>query len=514
MRNTFFYQALLLGAAVIYTACSNSDEMKVETPPPILSQEWNATVFATNDSINGTIEADGISSGTTRAIFIGGNNGNRFAKGWDSGDLVYAYKAGSSTPVGSLGPREADWGYPSAQLNGTLTGPFTTEEVLYLYSPSKAIDLTDQTGSIQSMSAKTFRQGTTTVTEASDNILSLSNVGLNHRVGYARFYLTDEDGGARLHPSQLVIHALSGPDIVLKTDENGTPTEFGDMVVNATIYEGEYPAEPYVALYRDYDAPISYTLKAIVGEDIYVGPLAITGQNAITSLPSLGGLMNYRRKMRKTTPASALTITDIPDQTFTGYAIEPTLTVKDGETTLTLDTDYSVAFTNNVDVSEATATISGLADALARAETKYLGTKDKTFNIVQATPVIVMDATTMTLVNNATQNSQTRTVTRVFIDNNGNGTWDEGTDYDITALCTVTYSTGNDAVATANATSGQVTAAGFGTCTITATVAEAANWTSQTATYTVNVEQEVNGQNSVNPWDNGGSDTGGKIFVE
>lgn len=491
MRNTFFYQALLLGAAVIYTACSNSDEMKVETPPPILSQEWNATVFATNDSINGTIEADGISSGTTRAIFIGGNNGNRFAKGWDSGDLVYAYKAGSSTPVGSLGPREADWGYPSAQLNGTLTGPFTTEEVLYLYSPSKAIDLTDQTGSIQSMSAKTFRQGTTTVTEASDNILSLSNVGLNHRVGYARFYLTDEDGGARLHPSQLVIHALSGPDIVLKTDENGTPTEFGDMVVNATIYEGEYPAEPYVALYRDYDAPISYTLKAIVGEDIYVGPLAITGQNAITSLPSLGGLMNYRRKMRKTTPASALTITDIPDQTFTGYAIEPTLTVKDGETTLTLDTDYSVAFTNNVDVSEATATISGLADALARAETKYLGTKDKTFNIVQATPVIVLDDSQVTLTYGGSGN--TRTVTRVFIDNNTNGTWDEGTDYDITDQCTVTYSSGTTSTATVDPSTGAVQPSGQGTTTITATVATAQNWTTATASYSVKVDNKADG---------------------
>ena len=516
MRDLLSIKFLLLGTMSVFTACSSSDEMRVETPPPIQSQMWSAKIIASNDSIN-VIDDAGSSNETTRAIFIGGNNGNRFAKAWDSGDKVYAYKSGSSSAVGSLDPREADWGYPSALLNGTLTGPFSANEVLNLYSPARAIDLTGQTGSIQSMSAKTFRQGTTTVTEASDNILSLSNVGLNHRVGYARFYLTDEDGGARLHPSQLVIHSLSGPDIVLKTDENGTPIEYGDMVVNAVVYEGEYPAEPYVALYRDYDASISYTLKATVGEDIYVGPLDIEGQNAITSLPTRGGLLNYRRKMRKTTPTSTLIVAEIPNQTFTGSPIEPAVTVKDGDDALTLGTDYSVSYTNNVNVgTTAKVTITGLADALARAATKYLGTQDKTFNIVKATPVIEMDDAAMTLVNNTTQNSQTRTVTRVFIDNNGNGTWDEGTDYDITALCTVTYSTDNDAVAMVNATTGQVTAAGFGTTTITATVVEADNWltNSTPATYTVDVKQEVNGQNSVNPWTSGGDPEGGKIFVE
>lgn len=218
--------------------------------------------------------------------------------------------------------------------------------------------------------------------------------------------------------------------------------------------------------------------------------------------------------MKKTTAASTLTITAIPDRVFTGSAHEPTLEVKDGETTLTLDADYSVAYTDNVNAGTATATITGLAESGATCTTPYLGTQAKTFSIVQATPVIVMDATTMTLVNNGTQNTATRTVTRVFIDNNGNGTWDEGTDYDITGLCTVTYSTDNDAVATVNETSGLVTAAGFGTTTITATVVGATNWTSQTATYTVNVEQEVNGQNTVNPWTSGGEPEGGKIYVE
>ena len=481
--------------------------MTINTLAPEQAHAWNVRVTVTNDSIVGIDDEDG---GANRAAFIGGNT-DRFMTAWDQGDIVKAYR-GTTAIDGQLVPNSSFYGTVTADLEGSLTGPFTANEILTLYSPSKAMDFTGQTGTLQSMSGKTFRTSETTVASALDNILELSAVNMSHRVSYGRFYLTDENGGARLHPSRLEIHAIEGPELVLKVDEDGNPIETGDMVISAVVNEGEYPGEIYASFYSDYTEAFKWRLKATVGEDIYVGP--VEGQNAIKSLAAKGKIMNYRRKMRKTTAATTLGITDIPNHTFTGYAIEPTLEVKDGETTLTLDTDYSVAYTDNTNVGAATATITGLAESGATCTTPYLGTQDKTFNIVQATPVIEMSTTTMTLVNNATQNSQTRTVTRVFIDNNGNGTWDEGTDYDITALCTVTYSTGNDAVATANATSGQVTAAGFGTCTITATVAEAANWTSQTATYTVNVEQEVNGQNSVNPWDNGGSDTGGKIFVE
>ena len=41
-------------------------------------------------------------------------------------------------------------------------------------------------------------------------------------------------------------------------------------------------------------------------------------------------------------------IANIDDQTYTGSAIEPDVTVTDGETTLTLGTDYEVAYSNNI----------------------------------------------------------------------------------------------------------------------------------------------------------------------
>jgi len=64
----------------------------------------------------------------------------------------------------------------------------------------------------------------------------------------------------------------------------------------------------------------------------------------------------------------------ITDHTYTGSAIEPTIEVKDGETTLTLNTDYTVAYSNNVETGTATVTVTGTGN--------YSGTATATFAIL------------------------------------------------------------------------------------------------------------------------------------
>ena len=68
----------------------------------------------------------------------------------------------------------------------------------------------------------------------------------------------------------------------------------------------------------------------------------------------------------------------IADQTYTGSAIEPTVTVKDGETTLVLNTDYTVAYSDNTAAGTATVTITAVEGS------NYSGTATKTFTIVKA----------------------------------------------------------------------------------------------------------------------------------
>ena len=68
----------------------------------------------------------------------------------------------------------------------------------------------------------------------------------------------------------------------------------------------------------------------------------------------------------------------IADQTYTGEAITPTVIVKDDETTLTLGTDYTVAYADNTAAGTATVTITAVAGS------DYSGTASKTFTIAKA----------------------------------------------------------------------------------------------------------------------------------
>lgn len=67
-------------------------------------------------------------------------------------------------------------------------------------------------------------------------------------------------------------------------------------------------------------------------------------------------------------------IEDIPDQIYTGDAIEPEPTVKIGEIVLSKDVDYTVSYSNNTVPGTATVTVTGMGN--------YSGTLEKTFNII------------------------------------------------------------------------------------------------------------------------------------
>ena len=511
MRKSYLFQYSLVVATLGFFGCSASEDYQNVRPPEgVSTQKWTVAVNAANDSIG----SDGIGDEVTRAVFYGGNT-RRYAMVWDQGDKVAVYRSGSTESLGDIVPQT----YASANtvLSGDLTGSFSDGEELSLFAPQRRMFFTGQTGKIQDLSSKyCYRTSTTHVLGTQENSLSLSDVLMTHRVTYLRVVLMNETGDQRLHAKTLEIHSTVDDKIVEEVAVDGTVTPCSSLTVNAEKEDGEYPAELFVSMLNTENESIGVRMKATLEDgSIWVGPIA--GRSPISFNPRsiIGQLSRLGCRMLETSPATSLTVADIPDQTFTGYDITPAVTVTDGEDELMLNSDYSASYANNVNVGEATATVTGLADAGAVAATKYLGTKDKTFNIVKATPVMEMMTTDMHIV--AGHEGQTRTVTRVFIDNNGNGTWDEGTDYDITSQVTVSYASDNTGVATVDSATGAVTPAASPTnpttATITASIANGTNWNSQSISYTVNVETEVNGQNTVNPWDNGGSEDD-KIYVQ
>lgn len=74
-----------------------------------------------------------------------------------------------------------------------------------------------------------------------------------------------------------------------------------------------------------------------------------------------------------TTAAITATIDQNADLTYTGSEVKPAVAVKNGTTTLTEGTDYTVSYADNTNVGEATATVTGKGD--------FAGTKEVKFNI-------------------------------------------------------------------------------------------------------------------------------------
>jgi hypothetical protein len=70
-------------------------------------------------------------------------------------------------------------------------------------------------------------------------------------------------------------------------------------------------------------------------------------------------------------------IQDIPAQTYTGDSLKPAVVVWDGSKILSLNTDYTVAWLNNVNAGTATVTITGRGN--------YTGTASKNF-LIEYTP--------------------------------------------------------------------------------------------------------------------------------
>ncbi|MBR6948250.1 MAG: hypothetical protein IKH53_09890, partial [Muribaculaceae bacterium] len=155
--------------------------------------------------------------------------------------------------------------------------------------------------------------------------------------------------------------------------------------------------------------------------------------------------------------ASNLTISSIAAQTYKGSAITPTVTVKDGTTTLTEGTDYTVAYSNNVNAGTATVTVTGKGN--------YTGTKTATFTIN------AKDASNLTIGSIAAQTYTGSAITPEVTVKDGTTTLTEGTDYTIAFSNNV-----NAGIATVTVT-GKGNYTGTKTATFTINVKDASNLT-------------------------------------
>ena len=91
-------------------------------------------------------------------------------------------------------------------------------------------------------------------------------------------------------------------------------------------------------------------------------------------------------------------IADIASLVYNGVAQEPAPVVTFNGMTLVAGTDYSVSYTNNVNVGTATATVTALANS-----TKYSGSASKTFSITKKALTVTADNKSVTYGDDAPQ---------------------------------------------------------------------------------------------------------------
>ena len=99
-----------------------------------------------------------------------------------------------------------------------------------------------------------------------------------------------------------------------------------------------------------------------------------TAQCVITGIGKYSGSVSEPFKIYPLSLTKAV-INDIPDQEWTGSAIEPDVTVSLNDEELVKDIDYTLSYKNNVDLGSATVTVDGIGN--------YEGKKYASFDIVQ-----------------------------------------------------------------------------------------------------------------------------------
>lgn len=214
------------------------------------------------------------------------------------------------------------------------------------------------------------------------------------------------------------------------------------------------------------DGTMTYTSSntSVATIDNETGEVTMQGIGTTTIKASMAGDKNYTKAeasyllttTKKQVSNLTITIKNGTSYTYTGSNITPAITVKDGDNTLEKDVDYSVGYSNNQNVTNsAKITITGYGD--------YTGTTEKTFSITQATTVIQVDDSDITI-------------------NSGSVIVRQGE----TNFGTITYSSSSSAIATVG-TSGSVMGVGNGTATITLSVAGTTNYTSASKSYIVKV---------------------------
>lgn len=315
----------------------------------------------------------------------------------------------------------------------------------------------------------TLKDGSTTLTNGTHYTVAYSN---NTNVGTGKVTITGK--GNYTGSKELTFSITVATPGISLVDKSATYTGSPISINAATVSGVSGGTTPSGAITYTYYTNSGCTTKTSTtnGATASGGAPAKAGTYYVKATIAAAG--NYASA---TSAAKTLTITskdiaasgvtaslNTTTYVYNGTARTPGVTVKDGSTTLTNGTHYTVAYSSNTNVGTATVTITGKGD--------YSGSRQLTFSITVATPSISLTEKTATYTGSVI-NIGTASVSGV-----SGGTTPSGAvtyKYYINSACTTQTTTSNGATANGGAPKN------VGTYYVKATIAAAGNYGSNTS---------------------------------
>ena len=369
MKKKFVSLHVLALALIGLAACSEQQEIDSAggAGKPVL-------LSATTGDIALTRAADGLLDS-----FSGGEQVTVAMKDNTTGDV--------STAVYTLGtPSTPSAGKSAlAYTSGTQLVYPNNEVTLYAVYPSGSMDshtvAHDQTGDGGYKQSDLLYARTTVATSAMGQV---QNLAFSHQLAKLRITVANTSGlsitGLTLNNVQRkVTYTGMGTASLTLTpaaadDGDGNTIEFGPASAStdaSQTYTCVFPAQDwsgdqFLTITTSTGTTATYTLttsttSSFVNGQVYaltvnLTPLSIGQTATLTGWPGTGG------GTISTETTEKLTVAAITNQTYTGYALTPTITVTNSSGTTLTGTDYTVEYFNNVNAGTALVIVTGIGN--------------------------------------------------------------------------------------------------------------------------------------------------------
>lgn len=271
---TLLSLSLLLGAGTVLTTSCGDDEdiilQPAETPKtPDAEEVW-------------TLRLSGARGEDTKALTQDDIN---LISSWAAGEKVYVYRQlGGSSDLTYAGTLSAKSSGASSELTGSLSGSYSVNDKLYLYTCLITFDYSGQDGTLEGIAANfdpMSADATVTVVDTDKREITATPANFAPMHAICRFVFKDNGGNELLVKSLRITAERLVNSYSSETNKNYEPEYDGTTPL--TVQPSEATSSLYVSMADansidyvnhpndPYYPAIAYTFNATVGDKTYEG---------------------------------------------------------------------------------------------------------------------------------------------------------------------------------------------------------------------------------------------------